>query len=147
MVASAMFGEEDGALLPCTCGPHGSCARTCRNRPRKRGNPEAQIQRAVIDALRWHGILAVHNANEGKRSVIAGRVMKQNGLRPGWPDLGCYGRNEGEHGLMEVKADTGRLSPAQVECHDELRRRHVRIAVVRSVDDAIAAVRGWGWIA
>lgn len=32
MPPEAMFGSEDALMRPCTCGPHGVCARSCRNR-------------------------------------------------------------------------------------------------------------------
>lgn len=103
---------------------------------------EAGIQIAIIDALRWRGIMAVHIANEGRRSVVAGRRLKQQGMRPGFPDLALYGPG-GRHMLMEVKAPKGRVSEAQAECIAELQARGVHVAVVRSIDDALAAVAEW----
>lgn len=111
--------------------------------PTRRGSPEATIQRAIIDRLRWHGILCVHIPNEGKRSAIAGRRLKADGMRPGWPDLACY--QDARHALLEVKAPNGRLSPAQQECHAVLARHGFVVAVVTSQDQAVAALREAGF--
>jgi hypothetical protein len=132
------------ALLPCACGPNGNCPATCKNRPRKpRKAPEALIQRAIIDRLRFCGVLCIHIPNAGKRSAIAGRRLKGEGMRPGWPDLACY--QHGRHALLEVKAPKGRLSPAQVECHAELGRHAFTVATVTSQDEAVEALRERGF--
>lgn len=111
---------------------------------KRRGNPEAAIQRAILDRLRWHGILCHHSPNEGKRAAITGKRLKGEGMRPGWPDLACYGQN-GEHALLEVKAPKGRLSDAQRECHAELARRGIAVRTVTSQDEAVAALRAAGF--
>jgi hypothetical protein len=109
----------------------------------RRAAPEAQIQRAILQRLQWLGILCVHIPNAGKRSAIAGRRLKGDGMRPGWPDLACY--QHGKHALLEVKAPKGRLSPAQVETHGELGRHAFTVAVVTSQDEAIEALRERGF--
>lgn len=125
--ADMLDGREDAALF------------------RKRsGNPEAAIQRAILARLRWHGILCHHSPNEGKRAAITGKRLKGEGMRPGWPDLACYGPN-GEHALLEVKAPKGRLSDAQRECHAELARRGIAVHTVTSQDEAVAALREAGF--
>jgi len=140
---------------PCTCGPHGICDTACPKRaaPKKRGSPEAAIQRAIIDRLRFLGVLAVHIPNEGKRSETTGRRMKADGMRPGWPDLACY--QDGKHALLEVKrpgwdwakpgTKTARREDNQRACHAELERQGFPVAVVRSQEEAIAALRAQGF--
>ena len=135
-------------LAPCVCGPNGNCPVDCPNRPatkRKRGNPEGLIQRAIIDRLRFAGVLCVAVPNEGARSMREGRRLKSNGLRPGFPDLIAIQR--GRVAFMEVKAATGRLSPAQSEMHAELERQGVAVGVVRSQDDAVLFLRSLGFTA
>lgn len=128
MGPEAMFGEEDALLA----------------RPRKkRGNPEAILQRAIIDRLRFLGVLAVHIPNEGKRSAVTGRRMKGDGMRPGFPDLACY--QHGKHALLEVKAPGGRLSDSQRSTHAELGRHGFLVPVVTSQDEAVAALRVAGF--
>lgn len=120
-----------------------------RATPRKTPPPqEAAVQRAIIDRLRFCGVLAVHVPNEGKRSVMAGLRLKGEGLRPGWPDLLCYS-SDGKHALLEVKRPGWRpsdVSENQRACHAELRRRGHLVAVVASQDEAVAVLRGAGWV-
>lgn len=131
--------------LPCVCGPRGLCPADCPNRPKpkRRGAPEALIQRAIIDRLRLHGVLVMHVPNAGKRSRITGARLKADGLRPGWPDLAVY--LHGKHALLEVKAPKGRLSPAQQACHAELGRHAFTVAVVTSQEEAVEALRDRGF--
>jgi hypothetical protein len=46
-------------------------------------------------------------------------------------------------GWLETKTLTGELSASQVAWHARALREGVRVAVVRSVAEAVAAVRGW----
>lgn len=127
--AEALMGDEDDVIL---------------SPPRKkRSNPEAAIQRAIIDRLRWHGCKCIAIPNEGKRSVRAGRAMRANGLAKGAPDLMVM--RAGKIGFLEVKAAKGRVSPAQAEMHAEMARHGFTVHVVRSQDEAVAALRGEGW--
>lgn len=126
MQPETAFGEEDHVILP----------------RRRRSNPEALIQRAIIDRLRWFGVLAVAVPNEGKRSASAGRRLKGTGMRPGFPDLICM--KDGCVVFLEVKAEKGRLQSNQAEFHDVLRRYGMRVAVVRSQDEAVAALAAMG---
>lgn len=110
---------------------------------KRRAAPEAAIQRAIIDRLRLYGILAVAVPNEGKRTATTARRMKGAGMRPGFPDLIVM--QDGQAAFLEVKAPKGRVSEAQDTMHAELTRQGMRVAVVRSQDEAIAALRGWGF--
>lgn len=120
--------------------------------PRKRGRKpklprvtERAIQIAIKNRLFLYGIVAVHVPNAGKRTVMGGRIAKAEGMHPGFPDLILLGR-DGRVGFLEVKAMDGRLSPAQVDCHAMLRRLGQLLEVVRSQDDAMDALRAWGWV-
>lgn len=116
-------------------------------KPRAAVPLESKVQRSIIDRLRFLGILAVHVPNAGKRSVVAGRVLKAEGLRAGWPDLACYGAG-GRHALLEVKRpgySASAVSDAQRDTHALLASLGVPCAIVTSQDEAVAALRGWGW--
>jgi len=107
---------------------------------------EAQIQRAIIDRLRFLGVLAVHVANEGKRSERAGARLKGEGMRPGWPDLACY--QDGRHALLEVKRPGYRpssVSDNQRACHALLDEHGFPVAIVTSQDEAVDALRMAGF--
>lgn len=120
--------------------------------PRKRGRKpklprvtERSIQIAIKNRLILHGIVCVHVPNAGKRSVMGGRIAKAEGLFPGFPDLILL-RRDGLVGFMEVKAADGSLQANQRDCIAMLERMGQRVAVVRSQDEALAVVRGWGWV-
>lgn len=109
----------------------------------KRQAPEAAIQRAIVQRLRWHGFFVASIPNEGKRSVQAGRAMRATGMRRGLPDL--LVAKEGRVCMLEVKAERGRVSEAQADAHADLERHGVFVAVVRSQDEAVAALREAGF--
>lgn len=104
---------------------------------------EALVQRAIISRLQFLGVMAVHIPNAGKRTAAGGRRLKSEGMRAGFPDLACYGPN-GEHALLEVKRPgwtASAVSDNQRDCHAELSRRGIHVAVVASQDEAVDALR------
>lgn len=107
--------------------------------------PERGIQIAIKNHLMFYGIVCVAVPNAGKRSIVSARLMKAEGMHTGFPDLVVLGK-QGRAGFLEVKAADGRLSDAQIDCHAMLRRLGHHIEVVRSQDEAMAAVRAWGWV-
>jgi hypothetical protein len=112
--------------------------------PKRKAQPEAAIQRAIIARLRMSGIVCHHSPNAAKRSVIGGRRIKADGMITGWPDLTVVGR-EGLVAFLEVKAPGGKLSPAQGEIGMMLIHMGHTWAEVRSQDEAVAALKKWGW--
>jgi len=57
---------------------------------RKQRQPEAAIQRAVIEHLRRRGVsnsFAFHPANGGWRTAVEGAILKGMGVVPGVPDV------------------------------------------------------------
>ena len=112
--------------------------------PKRKAQPEAIIQRAIIARLRMSGIVCHHSPNAAKRSVIGGRRIKADGMITGWPDLTVVGQ-EGLVAFLEVKAPDGKPSPAQAEIGDMLARMGHLWAVVRSQDEAVAVLQQWGW--
>lgn len=106
---------------------------------------ERAIQIAIRDALRWHGVRSRHVPNGGKRSIVAGHRLRQEGMVAGFPDLIVW-MPGGRIAFMECKTAKGRLSEAQHREIQQLRKDGFAVAVVRSVDEAMAAVRAWGWV-
>ncbi len=93
------------------------------------------------------GVLTVHVPNAGKRTAIGGRMLKADGLRPGFPDLLCY-MDGGRHALLEVKRPGYTASAVREDqhaMHDQLRAHGIPVAIVTSQDEALAALQGWGW--
>ena len=116
---------------------------------------EDAIHIAIRAALVLHGIRSRHAANDGKRSIASAMRLKRLGMVAGDPDLRVWKPREGLDpfemqaplvGFLEVKSATGRLTPSQVEEIALLRADGFPVAVVRSVDEALTALREWGWI-
>jgi hypothetical protein len=123
---------------------------------------EAQVQRAIIQRFQLSGILCVHVPNEGKRSLNGHMQAKRDGMVVGFPDLLLYAPG-GRHGLLEVKkpgwkaprepapgakpSEAWRAWAARLTVYEALTGRGHPVAVVTSVDEAVAAVKRWGWMA
>ena len=112
--------------------------------PKRKAQPEAAIQRAIIARLRLSGIVCHHSPNAAKRSVIGGRRIKADGMITGWPDLTVVGP-EGLVAFIEVKAPGGKLSPAQREIGTMLRHMGHIWTPVYSQDEAVEWLQAWGW--
>lgn len=121
-------------------------SNTRRKAPAAPKVTERAIQIAIRDALRFAGVRSRHIPNAGKRSVVAGFRLRQEGMVAGTPDLLVWLPGAPPRvGWMEVKAPKGRTSDAQDEQLDSLTADGFPCAVVRGVDDALAALRAWGW--
>ncbi|MEH3107131.1 MAG: VRR-NUC domain-containing protein [Sphingomonas fennica] len=115
------------------------------------------MQRGAIDLLASHRIDAVHVPNG---SHLAGgtvarakqmAALLRDGLRPGFPDLIVFGRHTGQVGFLECKRE-GKTALHPVEDAEQVKWR-ARLeaagfpwALVQLPEDAIAAVRSWGWL-
>ena len=114
-------------------------------------NPEAALQRRILLAIDAPDVwcspnVVAHGFTVGlARELCPGcrtrsaRFRLSFGLGTGSADvIGCVGnRFLG----LEIKTPTGIVSPEQVNWHEQLQRRGAETFVVRSVDDAVAAVR------
>lgn len=102
----------------------------------------ANLFRAALphDAV-WH-----HSPNEldmsGKLAARAVAKAKWMGMRPGWPDFEIMWR--GSAYFIEVKTPKGRVTDQQRAAMEALRAAGCLVEVVRSVDDAVALLKGWG---
>ena len=116
---------------------------------KRRGTPEADLQRAVVTALRFalpKGAIIHHCANEvteaGPRGAKRQAILTGMGIHPGFSDLmiPCEGRVL----FLELKSVKGRLSPAQEAFRDAVTAQGVGWALVRSFDDALGALADHG---
>lgn len=118
----------------------------------RRNQPEAQLQRAVFEHIGWRavpGTFAFHPANGGLRSKAEASILRGLGVRAGLPDVVCF-----RAGLAPVcielkrpssaRSPAGRLSPAQLECHEALKRAGVIVAVADNIDSALDLLISWG---
>jgi hemin uptake protein HemP len=111
----------------------------------KRARPEQQLQKAVLDHLRWRAVpctFAFHPANGGARSPVEARILKSQGVVAGVPDIIIL--HDGRTYGLELKAAEGRLSPAQRECHERMRAAGAEVATAVGIDAALAQLVEWG---
>ena len=122
--------------------------------PRKRKAPEPsekQIETAIGNRLFLSGVLCQKNPNEA-RSAAAGRALKIRGSISGFPDLTVIS-SDGRVGFLEVKTpnakprnEKDRLHwQRQADIQNALCRMKQNVAVVRSQDEAVEALKAWGW--
>ena len=82
-----------------------------------------------------------HSPNEGRRGWRAQAEIKATGVTAGWPDIEIV--HGGRVYFLEVKSHKGRLSPRQKGVIANLERAGAPVVVVRSIDDAVAALKMW----
>ena len=117
---------------------------------KRRGTPEADLQRAVVVALRFalpKGAIIHHCVNEvveaGPRGAKRQAILVGMGVHAGFADLIvlCQGRVL----FLELKSLKGRLSPAQEEFRDAVLVQGFGWALIRSLDDALGALSDHGF--
>jgi hypothetical protein len=116
----------------------------------RRGTPEADLQRAVVQSLRVvlpRAAIIHHCANEvtepGPRGAKRQAILVSMGVHSGFADLMviCDGRVL----FLELKAPKGRLRPAQEAFRDAVLAQGFGWALVRSLDDALGALTEHGF--
>ena len=113
----------------------------------KRDNPEARLQRAVVQHLTLAGspgMLFFKIANEGKRSAANGLEMKRQGLRPGAADL-CI-CHKGRTFFLELKAKGEKPEPVQVAFGADAVAAGCDYQWADNINQAITILHGWGVI-
>jgi len=117
---------------------------------KRRGTPEADLQRAVVEALRFalpRTAIIHHCANEvtepGPRGAKRQAILVGMGVHPGFADLMvlCDGRML----FLELKSQKGRLSPDQEAFRDAVQAQGHGWALVRSLNDALGALADHGF--
>ena len=112
---------------------------------KRRGTPEADLQRSVVTALKFalpKTAIIHHCANEvtepGPRGAKRQAILVGMGVHPGFADLMvlCDSRVL----FLELKSLKGRLSPNQEAFRDIVLAQGFGWALVRSVDDALGVI-------
>jgi hypothetical protein len=98
---------------------------------------ETDLSRAIQDALGKLGAM-VERIQSGKVRVRGGYMHLAS---EGTPDLFVAFR--GATGFLEVKTREGERRTAQAEWHERAHKHGVRVAVVRSVEEALRTVMSW----
>jgi hypothetical protein len=112
---------------------------------RRRQRPEQAIHRAVVAHLRARGapgVVFLHPANGGARSAIEGAIFKGLGVAPGAPDLLLW--RGGQSLALELKADGGHATEAQIDMLTRLKDAGVATAVAHGIDEAVTCLETWG---
>lgn len=116
--------------------------------------PEWKLQAAQIRALRampefGKRFTLAGDQNAARRGVQTAAIAKATGMTPGEHDLRLY-LEGGRLGLIENKAEKGRLSPEQKDRHALLYRLGFTLqAVIKAAteddaaEQAVATVKGW----
>ena len=117
---------------------------------KRRGTPEADLQRSVVTALKFalpKTAIIHHCANEvtepGPRGAKRQAILVGMGVHSGFADLMvlCDSRVL----FLELKSLKGRLSPNQEAFRDTVLAQGFGWALVRSVDDALGALADNGF--
>lgn len=111
---------------------------------------ERSTQRAIYAAIRLNYRVVVHHSpngahlsGNGKQRAMQMGAMKGDGMMPGFPDLICVWPGGGK--LLEVKREKGgKIEDSQKAAHSLLEAHGWPVAVVRSIDDALAALDAAG---
>lgn len=107
--------------------------------------PEQEIQKLLFKHIRSRampGVFAFHCPNGGKRSKIEASIFKGLGVKAGIPDVLIFYRAQ-IFGL-ELKAGKGRVSPVQLATMNDMEVAGARVAVARSLDEALVTLECWG---
>lgn len=109
------------------------------------GPKEIDIQAGFRARLRYvaPAVSAVAVPNAAKRSQWAAMQAKREGMSAGFPDVMCLWAGGGIC-FIEFKSAAGRLSDNQTDWIARLEQRGFRVAVARSIDEAVAFLRDCG---
>jgi hypothetical protein len=113
-------------------------------RPRRR-QPEAEIQRAVIQHLHARGapgVFAFAVTNGGYRKPVEAAIMKGLGVVAGVPDLIFI--HKSHIYAVELKVERGRATPKQLETIAAMEAAGAYCCVAEGLDRALACLEAWG---
>lgn len=107
---------------------------------------EDQIHISILDYLAWalptRATPVWHTPNGGARDARDGAKMKKLGTRAGFPDLAFL--HNGTFYALEVKSGVGQQRQNQLSWETHITNAGGFYEVVRSIDDARAALIKWG---
>jgi hypothetical protein len=109
-----------------------------------RNQPEATLQRSVIQHLTWRarpGAFFFHVPLGGYRTCVEGAILKAIDTVAGVPDIICI--FEGQCYALELKAERGRVTDVQRVVHERLREAGANVAVAHGIDQALAQLERW----
>ena len=105
---------------------------------------ERDEQGAVVEYLRFRGLLFSHAPNEGKRSPVTAGILKSMGMSPGFPDLFIYEPRGKFHGLaIEMKSKKGRPTDEQKKWIARLNENGYAAYIAYGADEAIRIIESY----
>lgn len=117
--------------------------------PERRGGQaimrEQDIQIAVVQHLNARGVPGLvfwHTPNGGKRKPIEAAIFKGMGVRAGVSDLILV--RLGKIYALELKAENGRASEAQMQFLSDIDRAGAFTAMPAGLNAALATLEAWG---
>jgi hypothetical protein len=119
-----------------------SCAR---HHHRRRAQPEARIQRTIVQHYRQRampGVFMFAVPNGGLRSKIEAAILKATGTVAGVPDTIWI--KGGRVFAIELKSEGGRLSDAQLATMAAMREAGAVVAVATGIDEALRKLENLG---
>jgi hypothetical protein len=111
----------------------------------RRRQPEQELQRSVLDHLRWRGVRNLfffHYPAGGWRSPIEAAILKSLGVVAGVPDILVI--HDGQLYGLELKTEYGRLTPTQIETQECMRTAGATVATAVEIDAALKQLTAWG---
>lgn len=103
---------------------------------------ETALVRSILRTLQMKGVWSWRVNSGMQRATYHGKDRFIKLAPAGSPDiLGVIG--DGRLFGLEVKTETGRVLATQQRWHDKAARHGVRVAVVRSVGEAVRVVEEW----
>ena len=112
---------------------------------KRRHQPEAQLQRAVLEHLRWRGVpglFVFHYPAGGGRSPVEAAIFKSLGVVAGIPDILIV--YQGRLYALELETAHGRLTATQAETQERLRAAGTIVATAVEIDAALERLEQWG---
>ena len=117
-----------------------------------RNYAESRLQAEIVKALSLMGVfcLMVPNGEITDMSAKKYTRLVALGFRLGAPDLFLFKKGENRFFGMELKKPScdnkagGKQSTGQVSFQDKCQQNNWPYVVVSSLDDAVAAAKGWG---
>lgn len=105
---------------------------------------EAELHKQAVSWLRWDApdLIFYHPANGEARDPRTGAKLNGLGVLPGVADL-AFVLPGGRAAFIELKAQRGRMSPAQREFGERVIAAGGDYAVCRSLEDVRAALSEW----
>ncbi len=129
-------------------GPHAG-ANNKRRTGKSHAKPRAlehKLQVALMDYLAIAARPEIYYfaiPNQSNRHIANAARMKAEGVRAGSPDL-CFMLPQGRVAWLEMKTETGTLSPAQKYFRGMAERLGHHWGMARTLDEAAGILAAWG---